>query len=89
VAPNQSKKRDTDGRWPTRNGVWWVWRVSAPGAGRTVVPSDERAIERAAEMLCHEGLDYADGWVQGDTDRDYPRLIAEAVLRAAGETFGG
>ena len=49
-----------------------------------VVPCDDAAIERAARMLCHEGMSFADGWVQGDTDRDYPRLIAEAVLRAAG-----
>jgi hypothetical protein len=74
-----------DGRWTIRGGVWWVWRESVRGVGTPVVPCDGEAIERAASMLCHGGMEFADGWVQGDTDRDYPRLIAEAVLRAAGE----
>lgn len=72
-----------DGRWTINQGTWWVWRESVRGVGRPVVPSDEKAIEAAAQMLCHEGMAFADGWAQGDTDLDYPRLIAQAVLRAA------
>jgi hypothetical protein len=72
-----------DGRWTiNQGGAAGPW-TNEP---MPVVPCDDAAIERAAQMLCREGMDYADGWVQGDTDRDYPRLIAEAVLRAAGET---
>lgn len=69
-------------------GRWTIWPPDAeeipPGRFVPVVPCDDGAVERAEYSLCTLPPEWLAAIVNGDTDRDYPRLVAEAVLRAAG-----
>lgn len=53
-----------------------------------VVPCDDPTVERASYALCTLPPEWLAAIVNGDTDRDYPRLVAEAVLEAAGGQDG-
>lgn len=78
-----------EGRWrinEMRMGLGWNASMGGPVTDSLpvwVVPCDDAAVERVSYALCTLPPEWLYALVNGDTDRDYSRLIAEAVLKAA------